>query len=242
MSDSENPYEAPKAELGSEPEQVGGSIENTLAGNAVLDIGDVMSEAWQRTNGIKGIVIGGGLLIYLGVIVVTVVLGLVLGFGDQQSLLATGITQLITMLMIYPFFAGVFMVGLRQSVGLPVSFDQQFAYYGAALPILAVALLQSIASAIGFVLLIIPGLYLAFALALSIPLKVEKQLPVLDCLTTSLKLVNKKFLNVAVLAIVASFISTLSFITIIGWIWAMPWMLMVYAITYRQLAGCEIEA
>ncbi|MDH3642700.1 MAG: hypothetical protein OES38_11430, partial [Gammaproteobacteria bacterium] len=171
-----------------------------------------------------------------------VVLGLVLGFGDQQSLLATGITQLITMLMIYPFFAGVFMVGLRQSVGLPVSFDQQFAYYGAALPILAVALLQSIASAIGFVLLIIPGLYLAFALALSIPLKVEKQLPVLDCLTTSLKLVNKKFLNVAVLAIVASFISTLSFITIIGWIWAMPWMLMVYAITYRQLAGCEIEA
>jgi hypothetical protein len=242
MSDSDNPYAAPKAELGSEPEQVGGSIENTLAGNAVLNVGDVMSEAWQRTNGIKGIVIGGGLLIYLAVIVVTVVLGLIFGFGDQQSVLGVAVTQLVVMLMIYPFFAGVFMLGLRQSVGLPVSFNQQFSYYGALFPIFLVALLQSIVTGIGFLLLIVPGLYLAFALALAIPLKVEKQLPVIDCLTTSMKLVNKKFLDVAILAIVASLLSTLSFITIIGWIWGVPWMLMVYAITYRQLAGCEIEA
>jgi hypothetical protein len=242
MSESDNPYEAPKAELGGAKEHLGGSIENTLAGNAVLDIGDVMSEAWQRTNGIKGMVIGGGLLLYLGLIVVTVLLGFIFGFGEEQGILGVAVTQLVTMLLIYPFFAGVFMLGLRQSVGLPVSFDQQFAYYGSALAIFLVAIVQSIVTAIGFVLLIIPGLYLAFALALAVPLRVEKQLPVVDCLTTSMKLVNKKFLNVVVLAIAASFIGTLSFITIIGWIWAVPWMLMVYAITYRQLAGCDIEA
>ena len=242
MSDSDNPYEAPQAELGGEPEHLGGSIENTLAGNAVLDIGEVMSEAWQRTNGIKGMVIGGGLLIYLAIFIVSMVLGFIFGFGAEQSILGLAVSQLIIMLMIYPFMAGVFMLGLRQSVGLPVSFDQQFAYYGAALSIFVVAIVQTIVTGIGFVLLIIPGLYLAFALALAIPLKVEKQLPVVDCLTTSMKLVNQKFLNVAVLFIVGSFVVTLSFITIIGWIWAMPWMLMVYAITYRQLAGCEIEA
>jgi len=103
-------------------------------------------------------------------------------------------------------------------------------------------LLQTLVTLVGFLLLIVPGLYLAFALALAIPLKVEKQLPVVDCLTTSMKIVNKKFLNVAVLALVASFVASLSFITIIGWIWAVPWMLMVYAITYRQLAGCDLEA
>lgn len=242
MSDSDNPYEAPKAELGGEPMQFGGSIENTLAGNAVLDVADVMAEAWQRTNGIKGIVIGGGLLIYLAVIIVTMLLGFIFGFGSEQSFFGVAVTQFVTMLLIYPFFAGAFMVGLRQSVGLPVSFDQQFAYYGAAIPIFVVALLQSIATAIGFVLLVIPGVYLAFALALAVPLKVEKQLPVIECLTMSMKLVNKKFLNVAVLAIVASIIATVSFITIIGWIWGVPWMLMVFAITYRQLAGCEIDA
>ncbi|MFP6835591.1 MAG: hypothetical protein VB948_05710 [Pseudomonadales bacterium] len=242
MSDSDNPYAAPLADLGGEIERFGGSIENTLAGNAELNVADVMSEAWQRTKGIKGIVIGGGFLIYLGVAVLTVVLGFVFGFGDSQSVLGVVVTQLVTMMMIYPFFAGVFMLGLRQSVGLPVSFDQQFAHYGAALPIIGVALLQSLASMIGFLLLILPGLYLAFALALAVPLKVEKQLSISDCLTTSLKLVNKKFLNVVVLAIAASIISVLSFITLIGWIWGIPWMLMVYAITYRQLAGCDIEA
>ena len=56
MSDSDNPYAAPLADLGGEIERFGGSIENTLAGNAELNVADVMSEAWQRTKGIKGIV------------------------------------------------------------------------------------------------------------------------------------------------------------------------------------------
>ena len=242
MSDPDNPYAPPVANLGGEIEPFSGSIENTLAGNAELNVADVMSEAWQCTKGIKGMVIGGSLLIYLGVVVATVVLGAVFGFGDSQSVVGVALTQLVTMLMIYPFFAGVFMLGLRQSVGLPVSFDQQFAHYGAALPILVVALLQTVASMIGFLLLIVPGLYLVIALSLAIPLRVDKHLPIVDCLTMSMKLVNKKFWNVALLAIVASFISILGFITLIGWIWGIPWILMVYAITYRQLAGCDIEA
>ncbi len=89
-------------------------------------------------------------------------------------------------------------------------------------------------------LLILPGIYVAIALGLAIPLKVEKQLGVVESLTTSVQLVNKKFVNVAVLAIVASLVASFSFITIIGWIWAIPWMLMVFAITYRQLAGVSI--
>ena len=141
------------------------------------------------------------------------------------------------MMMIYPFIAGVFLLGLHHSVGLPVNFSQQFNQYGMVLPILAVALLQTLASLVGFILLILPGIYIGIALALAIPLKVEKQMGVFESLTTSMQIVNKKFLNVAVLAIVASIVASLSFITIIGWIWAIPWMLMVFAITYRQLAG-----
>lgn len=242
MSESGNPYEAPKAELQRGPEQTGGSIANTLAGKAELDIGEVMSEAWRRTRGIKGMVIGGGLIVYLAVIVVSLILGFAFGMDEQQSPVAAMLSQFVIMLIIYPFFAGVFMLGLRQSVGLPVDFSQQFSYYGAALPILGVAILQSVAAFIGFLLLIIPGVYLSFALALAVPLKVEKQLPVVECLTTSAKLVNKKFFHVAASLLIASILSALSFITIIGWIWAIPWMVMVYAIIYRQLAGCSLQA
>ncbi len=240
MSETDDPYRAPQSNVAeTSSEQLGGSIENTLSGYAELDIGDVFSEAWEKTKGIKGYVIGGGILLYLGVLVVTLILGVLFGLGEQ-TIIGGLVLQLVFMMMIYPFMAGVFLLGLRQSVGIPVSFQQQFNQYGMMLPILGIVLVQTVATLIGFMLLSLPGIYVAIALGLAIPLKVEKQLGVVESLTTSVQLVNKKFLNVAVLAIVASLVASFSFITIIGWIWAMPWMLMVFAITYRQLAGVSI--
>ena len=240
MSETDDPYRAPQSNVAeTSSEQLGGSIENTLSGYAELDIGDVFSEAWEKTKGIKGYVIGGGILLYLGVLVVSLILGVLFGLGEQ-TIIGGLVGQLVVMMMIYPFMAGVFLLGLRQSVGIPVSFQQQFNQYGMMLPILGIALVQTVASLIGFMLLILPGIYVGIALGLAIPLKVEKQLGVVESLTTSVQLVNKKFVNVAVLAIVASLVSVFSFITIIGWIWAVPWMLMVFAITYRQLAGVSI--
>ena len=241
MSETHDPYRAPQSNVAeTSSEQLGGSIENTLGGYAELDIGDVFSEAWDKTKGIKGYVIGGAILLYPAAFGVSSIVNLQFGLGWQQIIIGSFVSQLVFMIMFYPFLAGVFLLGLRQSVGRPVSFGQQFRQYGMMLPILGIAIVQTIASLIGFILLILPGIYVAIALGLAIPLKVEKQLGVVESLTTSVQLVNKKFLNVAVLAIVASLVASFSFITIIGWIWAIPWMLMVFAITYRQLAGVSI--
>ncbi|MCZ6855433.1 MAG: hypothetical protein O7G86_16100 [Gammaproteobacteria bacterium] len=258
MSETDDPYRAPQSNVTeSSSEQFGGSIDNTLGGNAELDIGAVFSEAWGKTNGIKGYVVGGGILLYLAAGVVSVIVSFLFGLGGQD-IAGVLVGQLVTMMMIYPFIAGVFLLGLHQSVGMPVSFAQQFNQYGMMLPILGIALIQTLASLIipivGVVLLrdtgssnlvllfflVLPSIYVAFAFALAIPLKVEKQLGVIESIITSMQLVNKKFFSVAVLALVSSIVSVLSFITIIGWIWAIPWMLMVFAITYRQLAGVSV--
>lgn len=254
MSETDDPYRAPQSKVTeASSEQFGGSIENTLSGNANLDIGAVFSEAWEKTKGIKGYVVGGGILLYLAVIIVTITVAVLVGV-EQQSIVGILVGQLVVMMMIYPFIAGVFLLGLRQSVGMPVSFAQQFNQYGMMLPILGIALIQTVASLpmlgivlvqasgffILFAILLLPSIYVAFAFALAIPLKVEKKMGVVESITTSVQLVNKKFFSVVVLALVSSIVAVLSFITIIGWIWAMPWMLMVFAITYRQLAGVSI--
>ncbi len=254
MSETDDPYRAPQSKVTeASSEQFGGSIENTLSGNANLDIGAVFSEAWEKTKGIKGYVVGGGILLYLAVIIVTITVAVLVGV-EQQSIVGSLVGQLVVMMMIYPFIAGVFLLGLRQSVGMPVSFAQQFNQYGMMLPILGIALIQTVASLpmlgivlvqasgffILFAILLLPSIYVAFAFALAIPLKVEKKMGVVESITTSVQLVNKKFFSVVVLALVSSIVAVLSFITIIGWIWAMPWMLMVFAITYRQLAGVSI--
>ncbi|MFU8814037.1 MAG: hypothetical protein ACNA7W_01745 [Pseudomonadales bacterium] len=216
----------------------GGSIEQTLAGNADVEVMAIIKEAWARTEGLKAIVVGGMLLVYAAVALATVVLGSVFGFEDQ-TVVASTISQLVVMMIVYPFMAGVFMVGLRHGVGLPVSFQDQFAYYACLMPIVAVGLLQSVITSLGFLLLIVPGIYLSIALSLAVPLKAERDLPISECLLTSLRLVNRKFFEVAILSIVAVLLIVLGFVSLVGWIWTMPWTLMIFAILYRQLAGFQ---
>lgn len=216
----------------------GGSIEQTLAGGADLNVMDTIRESWERIDGIKGTVVAGLLLVYGMVAVVSVVLGSIFGV-DDQSLMAGTVSQVVIMTIVYPFMAGVFMLGLRRSVGLPVDFKEQFSFYGMMLPIVALGLLQSVLTSLGLMLLVLPGLYLAVALSLAIPLKVEKDLGIADCLATSLRLVNRKFLQVLLLGLASTALIFIGILSLIGWIWTIPWSVMIYAITYRQLAGYD---
>lgn len=219
-----------------QPEYHGGSIEDTLAGRAELEIVPVIREAWYRIDGIKRLVIGGMLLVYAAVLVATLVLGAIFGIEDQ-SVVGGTVTQLVVMMIVYPFMAGVFMLGLKRSVGRSVSFEEQFSYYRDVLPIVAVGALQSLVTFIGFTLLILPGIYLMFALSLAVPLKVERNLSITDCLIVSARLVNRKFFEVAVLSLAAMALAVLGILSLVGWIWTIPWTLMILAIIYRQLAG-----
>jgi uncharacterized membrane protein len=232
MSDSDNPYRAPDAALIDEPLDTGGSIDATLAGNAVLDVQEVMREAWERVTGIKGIVLAGAFTVLLVSFIGTAVLNVVL---------APELTQLVVTIAMYPIFAGMFMAGLRQSVGLPVDFSEPFNYFDRIVPIAAVGVLASLATAVGMVLLVLPGLYLGIALSLSIPLVVDKDLSIIDALTTSLKLINQKFVSVLVLMLIAGVVLVAATFTIVGLVWALPWVVMIYAITYRQLAGASVS-
>lgn len=233
MSEPHNPYRAPAAELVEEPRAAGGSIENTLAGGADLDIGEVMGEAWDRTSGIKGIVLAGsfaGLVISL------------LGSAVLNVVLAPELTQILMTIVMYPLFAGIFMAGLRQSTGMPVDFAEPFNYYDRIVSIAVIGVLGSLATLVGFALLVLPGLYLTIALSLAIPLVVDKRLPIMDALTTSLKLINQKFLPVLGLMLIAGIVLMAAAFTVVGLVWALPWVVMVYAITYRQLAGASFSA
>lgn len=120
MSDQggDNPYEAPAATLAQPTTGArGGSIEATLDGRAVLEFGDVLSEAWGKTKGIKTIVLGAmiGWVLVIGALAGT-------GVVDPQGTGGNLLIQLITAVLGYPLFAGVAMVAVRQSVEVPVEF------------------------------------------------------------------------------------------------------------------------
>jgi hypothetical protein len=212
----------------------GGSIEQTLAGHAELEVMAVIREAWAATDGIKGMIVGGSLLVNAAVLLVMAVFA---GTAADRSEVSEAILNLVMMVIVYPYMAGVFLLGLRRSVGLTVTFEEQFACYRRLLPIVTVGLLQSVITGLGLSLLILPGIYFAIALSLAVPLKAERDLPIFECLLLSLRLVNRKFTEVALLSLAAVGLMAVGLLSLIGWIWTMPWAVMILAIIYRQLAG-----
>jgi hypothetical protein len=215
-----------------------GSIAQTLAGEADLRVGAVVREAWSHLPGIKLPMLAAGVLVYGGVLLIIGLFGPLLeadqpGFNSVFQLLA----QIAVSALLYPFLAGVFLFGLRRSQGAEVRFDLLFSQYSRVIPLLLVGLLQSFAVTLGLLILIVPGLYLAQALSLSVALKAERDLPVFECLALSMRLVNKAFWRVALLSLISGLLILLGFLSVIGWIWTLPWAALIFSITYRQLAG-----
>ncbi|MCR9276383.1 MAG: hypothetical protein NXH85_00315 [Pseudomonadaceae bacterium] len=245
-NDQNNPYSAPTSTLEDVSVEGGGSIEATLAGDSELLVGDVLKEAWEKVHGIKLPVlvalIGGTIAIY----VVMAVLAVVIGFagsalGSSVGFMLSIVIVFIAYLAVVPLYAGILLIGLRQSVSAPVSVGIAFSLFDRTLPILGVVVLVSIAVNIGMLLFVLPGLYLMIALLLAMPLLVEKRLGVIESLKVSAQLSHKQFLNLALIVLVVGIVVALSAFTIIGLIWSIPWALMAISICYRNLAGVTVE-
>ncbi|NQD95075.1 hypothetical protein HP532_20700, partial [Pseudomonas sp. CrR25] len=120
MSDATtpNPYAAPSSVLQEAPanSQVP-SIEQALSRGYDFNIGELLGEAWQRVKGTKGIIIGGFIVFYVVLLVVSFVLGGILGiFGAlSESPAAVIVGQLVigvlASALAYPFMAGINMIG-----------------------------------------------------------------------------------------------------------------------------------
>jgi uncharacterized membrane protein len=213
-----------------------GSIERTLAGDVDLGVEAVLREAWQWVDGVKAVVAAGALLVYLAVVVVISILAGVTGLTPEELTQQLSLELVVTLLLV-PFQAGMFLFGLRRSLGQTAGLSDLFSAYGRALPILAVGVLQMTAVMLGMMLLVLPGIYASIALFLAVPLKAERDLPVLACLETSVRLVHRAFWQVFALQLISVGLIVIGVLSVIGWIWTIPWAVMIYGIIYRQLAG-----
>ena len=126
------------------------------------------------------------------------------------------VTQVVSML----FIAGLLFMGIRKVAGDSVSWKMIFHGFSFTGKIIVVTILQFILVSIGFLLLILPGIYLAVGYAMAIPLIVDKNLSPWQALETSRKAVHKVWWKVAALYIVMSLLFLVASIPLgIGLIW-----------------------
>ena len=217
-----------------------GSVERALQGNYNLNIKEIFAEAWNKTSGTKLTIF----LCFLILGLVSTVLSLLttaispsVGVG---AILVSIVLNLLTTLITGPLGAGLFMIGVKCAVNKPISVNEIGKYWHKILPIFGVYVLMYLLIILGFIALIIPGIYLSVAYMMALPLVVEKNMGVWEALETSRKAITKKWwvmLGVVIVSFVVAIIGMLPLF--IGLIWAMPVILIAYGIVYRNMFGVE---
>ncbi|MEN0106471.1 MAG: hypothetical protein AAGC84_08605 [Pseudomonas sp.] len=262
-----NPYAAPAsnpqalAEAADVP-----SLEEALSRRYNFGIGALLADAWRHTKGSKGIIIGGFVVYYAALFAVMNILDIVLaifGFAGLAGVGLFGVPEgtslylgamaalLVGSLLVcflataiaYPFLAGINMVGIRAAAGQPVRFGEVFSHFGRAEQVILTALLMLPLIVVGYLLLVLPGIYLSVAYVLAIPLVVERGLSPWQALETSRKAITQHWFKVFGLLLLLGLVLVLSVIPLgIGLLWTIPLMVVAMGVLYRTIFGVRAVA
>ncbi len=206
------------------------------SGMGDFSITEILSEAWRLSDGCKG----SFLAVYAAVFVVMwlaqAVIALVFGAHalTMASPFATLIWQVLLAAALYPFLAGVVRLALRRADGLPIKAAEAFSHGVPLGQIVLLGVLLTIATLIGFTLLLLPGIYLSVALMFALPLVVDRRLGAVDALKTSLAAVNPRWFRCAGLLLVLGVLLALGGLVIVGLVWVLPVSSIAIALAYRR--------
>jgi len=233
-------YSTPQSELNRNSEY-SDSTDDFVVGNSEFKVFDVLGEAWEKTNGVKGSIWLGMLLyilVAIGISVAFLVIGTLLNKVDSPALAA--IEQIVVTIVGTPMLLGIFMIGLKRSVNAPKSGTMVFNYFHRLLPIILTCIMLYVLLIVGFLLLIIPGIYLSVAYYYGTALVVEKGMSPWQALETSRKAITKRWFAFFGLIILTFLINLLGAAALlIGLVWTVPMTTMAFSIVYRNMFGVE---
>ncbi len=238
----------------------GASIEQAITGHYVIDTKAVIAEAWLQTKKSRlSINIGLLFIILLGTIVSFIASDFMGGveavFNDPK---ASTILNVLVTVVIWPFLAGIEMMGVYHSLGKVTQAKMVFSFLNRGSWVALCALLTSLLISLGFQLLIVPGIFLAVVLSLTIPLVVDKRLSPSQAIKVSIQALRFKFFQllslymVLFMALVALILpiaflaeSSLSPVAIALFLFGMTYLAPLYynvkGILYRDIFGIAGE-
>ena len=202
--------------------------------NVNWSIGGVLSESWRKLDGFKRTYLL-ALIIYTAIAMVAeAFMGIVFGWdyvavGNDTGMSfhgdfgAAAFVELFISLAMLPLGVGLGLLGIRRAAGKPVSASVIFEPYQHALPIIFMMVMMVILIVAGFIVFILPGIYLSVAYLFAPYLIIEKNMGAWQSLEVSRKAITEYWWRyfgliwVFLLLIIAGAIPLL-----IGLIWVLP--------------------
>ena len=243
-------YATPEAELAQNivGDRVGGNIDDAVAGNFEVSMTGTLGEAWRQLKGFKlkcHIALVLYTLVFIGAAMVFgfAVTALVMSGADQNVILILNIVfQLVITLIALPMSIAIMIMGIRHAQNKSVSAGEIFRHFGTMGTLLLAYIIMTIMIMIGFVLLVIPGIYLMYAYMFAMPLIVEKKMGAWHALETSRKAVTKVWFRFFGFVWLLMLINLIAMIPLgLGWIWTIPWSVLAFAMVYIKIFGAEVH-
>jgi uncharacterized membrane protein len=243
-------YATPESDLAKRRsgERRGGSVEDAIAGNIEVNMLETLGEAWRDLKGFKlkcHIASAIWFAVYLVALLISipVVFGLAaMGADEQSASIIASLVQLVAIAVTMPMMVGIMVMGIRHSQRKPVSAGSIFNYFHRAPGAILWYFLCMLMIMLGYLLLIIPGIYLSFAYMFSLPLMIEKDMGAWQALEVSRKAVTRIWFRATGFLLLISLLLALGMIPLgIPLIWILPWVTLAFAMVYFKLFGAEGE-
>ena len=195
-----------------------------LRRNVVIDIGGVISRGWALVMANMPVLVGATVLAWA--------IGIGIGF---IPILGWAAGVLLGSVM----HAGLFYMFIRRIRGEEVQLGDLFAgFYNALLPLIIAGLLVSALTTVGFLLCILPGIYLAVWYVFVLPLVIDKKLDFWPAMEVSRQVVHKQWWSMFLLVLVMILIVCAGALACgVGLIIAVPLVVAALSYVYEDLFG-----
>lgn len=255
--DIQQSEDIPLAEEEPEAEEAGDELdtatEQTVAGSEEVytpgkfTIITLIKDSWSYSKGAKGSLWGAILVMYivligLGVAATLLSMQFLRGLDRMTVMLIDGGLQALLSFLSYVFTAGIIMIAVNRIGQRPYSWKMVFSGFKRFGSMLGLVLLQTIMLIIGFLLFVLPGIYLSVGYILAIPLVFMKGLSPWQALETSRKAIHTRWWTVFFALIAMSILVSLSAIPLgIGLIWTVPMFVVMIGVLYYLFFGADEE-
>jgi uncharacterized membrane protein len=212
-----------------------------------LSMGALLKQSWIMTRGLKSpIWVGVGIMVIILAGLTTATAYLVPPFGDRGfgtvgAWLNIG-SQFVSTLLSMIFVAGLMYIAVRRVAGKNYSWKMIFSGFGRLGQIFVASVLMSLLIVIGFLLLILPGIYLTIGYSLTLPLILDKGLGPWAAMEASRRAIHQKWWQVFGLYVVMYVIYFISCIPLgLGMIWTIPMFFSLTGVLYHVLTPAISE-
>lgn len=246
--DSSNPYHAPVSSYTGTAAEVTAPGEEIVPGSQPIDIGECISRAFELTKRHFWFLLGVG-AIYM---VASIVMGVVLevagmpfevnrmeteGFNAPPMSVAAGIAvNLVNQLFGIYIGLGLTRIGLNLVSGQNVAIGMLFGEGGKLLNSAVATFLYAVMVALGTLLLIVPGIYLALRFSQYQAAIVDKNLGAIEALKYSARLTQGNKLNLFLLWFVCAGLVLAGIVALlVGLAFALPMVYLISYIAYRWM-------